>query len=501
MEIKIEVLKSAIELSKDAIKHKRLEDILTNLEVFTVEDIINNTTGFSFHNEIYSILATIASRSKLDNEIFVNQAVTDLSEVIALENYYLKSGFSQKNFKCLLFFIMINCYIRIPVKTLIDNLEIGEAERSEIVGKLKLICDGFHGEIGVPPKAPYHEKKWVINFNEGYSENNLEKVYEFVLAVERGGTIGFHFNFMLENVVRMLFEIDPTSFHECLVKRTRVSDFIFFTQWLALDSLLTFCENYEFENKWLKFELLRQILKHENAIENFEDNLLVLNKLQRSICLNDAPFFCSVILHFKGSVLFYSALGITLSALDETTLTAIVEKCFVFSTSAIYIEQNRELLNTYNKQGEKTNINEFLDKVFLKWELFCNSLIDDQDQPVSDLVLTDFAYLVVAYYSGKNVEFIVNEINNLLFRLRYHGSFWYGNKTQYTANFFLELSKLNLLSYAYRSICEQEQLSREIDCLGLFSNTMIKARFFNKIARKDSIEQIKLNLSFRKYGI
>lgn len=109
--------------------------------------------------------------------------------------------------------------------------------------------------------------------------------------------------------------------------------------------------------------------------------------------------------------------------------------------------------------------------------------------------MTDYAYLIIAYYSHQKLDFIVGEINHLIFHLKYHNSSWYSNKSQYKAAFFLKLSKLNLLSYAYRSICEQKQTSIEIDTLDLFSNVMISARFFNKLANKDALEQIKLNLS------
>jgi hypothetical protein len=249
----------------------------------------------------------------------------------------------------------------------------------------------------------------------------------------------------------------------------------------------------EVKNKWLCFEIIRQIIncKREGSFEIIECNSV--KKGLEKIMIDDFNFFKQTVQYFSSSSLFNSALGDLLPSFSDDQIEDLVSNCFVFNKHSFHHEQRSTMLERFLAKASDEKQKFLLSTVFEKWYLFFKGLFSLEDFYQNELLLTDYADFIVTYYSAlASDEEVVVEIKNAVDKIRYFDTVWATSKSNQITKFYLFYSKLYLLSWAYKS---KNLKDIEIETLltELKQNEIVKQRYLGN-GNLQSLDVIKENV-------
>lgn len=159
--------------------------------------------------------------------------------------------------------------------------------------------------------------------------------------------------------------------------------------------------------------------------------------------------------------------------------------------------QNREVLrNSFKKNSDNNSYLQFLQMIFNKWERFWNGIHQNKEFYTNDIIYTDYAFFIVAYHTQTTANHcLVQMILKLLEKISYIDSEWSCSESHQQTKFYLYMSELLLLSYAYRNkrITNPQILS----CAKtIFNNPLITMRYNISNSVQKHCEEIIQNISW-----
>jgi hypothetical protein len=296
-------------------------------------------------------------------------------------------------------------------------------------------------DIRTLPDVLYYEKEMMNKFQEGIINDNINDVYDFISAIERvKGEL--HSNFLLKHLTILLYQLNCPCFLPTISKLNNPLLFVFYLQSFKIGQLLCISEEKSLTNKWLNFELIRQIIKKEQK-DNFEENecTTVKNILER-IYISDFNFLKQTIQYFQGSKLFNVSLGELLVTFSDSQIKEILSDCFVINKYDSNYELRKSLLERLRKKSSKQQMKFILTSIYEKWHSFFNVSLDSDDFYLNNLLQTDFCDFVASYYiKVATEEYIITQMLATIKQLKWIESEWFISKRSVASELIARVCK------------------------------------------------------------
>jgi hypothetical protein len=285
MEIPEMILTQALVKSNSSSIHVELDNFLKKLESKTLEKILSAEED----EEIWSIdnkIRDIVTQTIHFNQKSEDDKIENVGQIIFSAKEYLRKGVSNGDVKSILIFLSVNCYLHIKLEKLLSTRELESGYTKVVSEKIIQVLKSIKLSTQALPNAPYWEKEIMSESLKGFSENDISKTYRFIESVERSGR-GFHFNFLLESLLSFLFHLNYTYFLNSLSYLQSPTDFVFYFQSLKKEDLIKIANESSLSNKWLNFELIRQIIEKEHKETIDESEIGAVKNILDRIKLND----------------------------------------------------------------------------------------------------------------------------------------------------------------------------------------------------------------------
>ncbi len=449
MEIPDITLTQALAKSNSSSIHIELKSVLQKLESKTLDDFLNSEREEEMRridDEIRNIVTTnIYNNNKSESE-----KVDLIAQIIVTVTEYLRNGISSGDVRSILIFLGVNCYLQIEIEKLLSKKEFEDAYTKPVSEKVIEILKIIKLETKPLPNAPYHEKEMMNESLDGFSENNIAKKYRFIEAIERGGR-GFHFNFLLEHLISFLYYVNFPRFINALSHLQNPTDFVFYFQSFKKEDLIKISNEPSLSNKWLNFEIIRQIVEKENKESLDELVVEALKNVLNRIGINDFDFLKQTVTYFQRSRLFNASLGVFLASASNAQIEEIISD-FVIDKYSSNI-QTRDALREYVvKSASDEQFDLIHSLIFNKWKNYFDNILTTEDFYQNNLLLTDFANFISNYHTHLTKDNdLLSEMESLIDKILFIDSQWTTSKSEQITKFHLYHSELFLFTFAYRN--------------------------------------------------
>jgi hypothetical protein len=449
MEIPDIILTQALAKINSSSIHIGLRSILQKLESKNLEDFLNGERKEEMRR-IDDKIRNIITTNIYYNQKSESEKVDIIAQMIVTVTEYLRSGISNGDVRAILIFLGVNCYLQIEIKKLLSKKELEDAYTQPVSEKIIEILKSIKLETRPLPDAPYHEREMMSDSLDGFSQQNIAKTYRFIEAIERGGR-GFHFNFLLEHLISFLYRVNFTRFINALSNLQNPTDFVFYFQSFEKEDLLKIANEPSLSNKWLNFEIIRQIVEKENKENIDELEVEAVKNVLNRIGLNDFDFLKQTAIFFQRSRLFNTALGVFLTTANSTQIEEVISD-FVIDKYSSNIQTRNALREYFVKSASEEQFDLIHGLIFNKWKNYFDIILTTEDFYQNSLLLTDFADFIIYYHTHLTKDSdLLSEMESLIDKISFIDSEWTTSKSEQITKFHLYHSELFLFTYAYRN--------------------------------------------------
>lgn len=444
MEIPEHIIKKAFELKSKKSLNPELKKELKKLQALSIEEILFDEKKIKIDSKIRSIYYKLFSYSS-------EPKLQDVHKIINTLNEFLIEGIEKNDSKSILIFIYANCYFIINPKWFLNQEKIINLSKRKVSKTIFNLLTKVNFTTSTSSDAPRNEITLLQNYNIGFSESNLKKVYDFVNALEMGGR-GFHINYILERVCGFMYYLNNRLYLKLINNLSKPEEFIFFFQSLNEKELIKIANTKSISNIWANYEIIRQILKIEDrkTTNNFKLRTSIISRLNE-IKQYDFEFLKQVISISERSKLFNNSLGCFLTKISSLELEEIIEEVFTIDKHSFKGEAKFCLLKDFAKNSDNSQLNHLLKVIYTKWESFFEVQFRDENFYSNQLVLTDYSEFIVEYFVELKTDIeVIESIKELLDKILNINTFWFKSSVNQISHFYLYLSELYLLSYAFK---------------------------------------------------
>jgi hypothetical protein len=449
MEIPQIILAQALVKINSSSIHLELDNLLKRLELKSLETILRAEEDKEI-GLIDTEIRNIVTATIYNNQQSPTHKVDKLAQILFSAQEYLKKGISNGDVRAVLIFLHVNCYLKLSLEKLLSSSELERNNTKAISEKMILLLKNIQLSTQALPDAPYWEKEIMNVSQKGFLENDISKTYGFIESLERGGR-GFHFNFILESLVAFLFHLNYDGFLNALSHLQSPTAFVFYFQSFAQKDLLKLANDHSLSNKWLNFELIRQLLEKQQKENPDDSEIESVRSLLSKILIDDHAFFKQTVIYFHRSSLFNASLGVLLTSFSSSQMQEIVADLPIDKYD-FQLSTRDELLNSFAKTASDEQIDSLLKLVYNKWGLYFNGILSTADFYQNGLVLTDFANYVIHFHSRLTDDNpLISSMEKLIQKIKFIDSEWSTSNSQQLTKFHLYHSELFLLTYAYKN--------------------------------------------------
>lgn len=449
MEIPKDIIEGALSQSFNSEFHAELNTVLVALKKSTAKDILNTEKeeeNRNEHNKIYAIINQALYSTRLENDKKI-----ELSQIIYTGRYYLQNAISNGNIKETLIFLSINCYLKFKLTDFLTEKVLEKSNTIVLSESILKFLSSIKFETLPVNNAPYYEGKMLQESAEAFTKEDIKNAYNLIEAIDRSGR-GFHLNYLLENLIVFQYQLNYTYFLKAMTALSSLHSFVFYLQSLEEEKLIQLANELTLTNKWLNFELIRQILKKGRKEDFGQIEIIAIENALIKIHLGNFNYFKQTVIYFHSSSLFNAALGKLLASLPESEIKEVMIECFTIDAYEIHFKARDFLLEYFTNNASEEKIKYILEIVFKRWESFFKEITATQDFYQNHLLYTDFANYIVLYYSKLSEDFpIIEDITDLINKIRYIDTEWAASANNQITKYHLYYSRLYLLSHAYKN--------------------------------------------------
>lgn len=438
---KSELLRKAISKIENSSNHRELNIILEKLQNNSIDSFFNeDAIQWHISNDIRSIIdSNIESDEKL-----VSSNVDVVAQIVFTINQYLSKGILNADVKAILIFASVNSYLQIDIRDMVSSNELEENHTQLISEKITQVIK----ETLFSFNASYYKGILTIDNVDEFLNYNIIKIYGYIHEIEES-IHGFHINYLIEQMLVCLHQINLSSFINLLSDLQNPLDLVFCLQNLKKEDLLKIARDTSESNKWLNFELIRRIIQKENEENELETKAIEVS-LER-IRMHDLNFFEQTLQYFQKSKLFNSSLAKVLSIADNLTIERVIS-CYTIDK----FHSNLEVIDYFREQLQKYSSDEQLDFIrtlmFKKWRIYLDMILLEKDFYQNKLLLTDYVNFVIDYHTIRtDPDKIIDMMNTLIEKIRFISAEWTTSISQQTTKFHLYHSELFLLTFVYKN--------------------------------------------------
>lgn len=449
MEIPEIILTQALAKSSSSSIHVELKDVLKKLESKTLEDFLNGERDEEMRT-IGNQIRNIVNTTIYNNQKSESDKIDIIAQIIFTVTELLRIGVSSGDVKSILIFLGVNCYLQIEIEKLLPKTELEEIYTKLVSEKVITILKNIRLETKPLPDAPYHEKEMMNESLGGFAQNNIAKTYRLIESIERNGR-GFHFNFLLEHLVSFLYRVNFSHFINIVSHLQTPTYFVFYFQSFKKEDLIKIANEPSLSNKWLNFEIIRQIVKKEIK-ENIEElEVEALKNVLNRIDLNDFDFLKQTTIYFQRSRLFNASLGIFLASTSNAKIEEIISD-FVIDKYSSNIQTRDVLREYFVKSASDEQFNLIHSLIFNKWKNYFDNILTTVDFYQNSLLLTDFANFISNYHTHLTKDNdLLSNMESLIDKISFIDSEWTLSNSEQITKFHLYHSELFLFTFAYRN--------------------------------------------------
>ncbi|WDF79763.1 hypothetical protein PQ469_07040 [Mucilaginibacter sp. KACC 22773] len=445
MEIEVTLIKKAFSLVGIFVNND-LDKLLLELSNYDVEQLLFNRENNPALGRLAQQLSSTTMNAMSGHEYH------KLASVIVTIKPFLDRFILGGDISALVIFVMVNSYFKIDLKYFLQGMSFPKTTKDQRITQVQKILSAVNMSVSVRANGSYYEKELERVANQGTKENSVKKIYDFVLAIERGGQ-GFHFNFYLENLVFFLFQLNVKAFIFRLNNLKLIEEYIFYLQSFPERALVILAKKSEqLSNPWVIFELTRQLLKKyrmddEPAIKGRQAIALLLQQLY----LRDEKIYHQAIPFFHSNSVFNVALGEQMQFLSEEDLIKVMKHSLPIDRYNSLLETRTKLLTSISLHTSDDQYQLVLNTARLRWQAEFDRLFKSEEF-LNDLFMTSYGNFIIHYYSEeKDVSKIKELLNLTLKKLVWIDSEWVKNESEQITRFYLYFSLLFLLSHAYKN--------------------------------------------------
>ncbi len=447
MEISKEIVDQIFLSLKGAPGHEPLEQLLSELYRLNI-GVSNSPEIKTIEREIYPLI------SKALNGVHYQRkgALAELISITVTVNKYLLRAIETPDTKSILVFLSVACYLPFNFDLYLTQKKVASLDRKVLMDHIKQSWQGdVRIETNVPEDGSYFELNSKAESLVGIQEENVKKVYNFIQAAERG--MGFHFDYLIENLLKFIFYFDLQTFIERLNSADHSETSIIFLQNLPKKDLLRIPSHPGVTAKWLLFETLRQIIKHAPRQNNpfTVEECVAAEACLAKLRTNYFNIYSQAVPFFADSKLFNAALGSDISKATLSQRMSVLSDLLPIDARNTCGEQRLLLLSPLYDNLSTDEYRQSLATLYRKWRKLYDDILEKEDEYLNSLLLTDYCDFVVWYYAEhKNEGEMLDLIKDILNKLTWINSEWLCSKTQYITRFHLYLTDLFVLSHVFK---------------------------------------------------
>lgn len=426
----------ALKIDESLFITSQMRECLKNLEQKEYDYIFNSVNNKEY-NKIEGFIIKISHSSE-----DYDSNVKELSGLISLGVNYFKRSIEYDNFTFLLIFLIIKSSCEISFEEFIEYKKITREECyywGEKVIKFLQECNiGFN----------YEENEIKGHLNRGFNNENLNEIYDYIFSIELKQN---RIIFLLKELIYLVTFIDFNKFISVYSKVDTPQKAILYLRVINEKNLLKIADESYLDNKWLNFELIRQILEciGENNIKKEEKYEIVLIKMINNIFSEDFNFFKQMVYYFRNYKMFNISLGSFLANCSKEELNKISKYCFKIDLFKNLYSQKKLILNSFHEKCDKDKYLFLITCVYHNW---CNLLDESKklDYVLIELILSDYYEFIKQYpcLIFRDDE-ILEKLTYFLLKIKYIESEWFSSQTILINNVYIYLSQIYMLSYAY----------------------------------------------------
>ncbi|WP_413824353.1 hypothetical protein [Methanobrevibacter sp. UBA337] len=465
------LITKALNYNKDLIINSEVVSNLKSLESKEENYFLDSSKNKEYNN-ISRILIKLNNTSK--DEII---KIKELSGLIYLGVSYFKKSVDKNNIKYFLIFTLVMDLLKININELINSKKISKNECLSLL----IVVTEFIQNIDI--KFVYNPYEIYGNFNSNYENKDLTEIYDMLFTIELKQR---YTNSFIEKLLSFLIEFDFNQYLKVITNAQTPQKIILFLNNIKTKNLIATINESDYENKWLNFELLRQLIKRYDEKDlNKEKIEKLIEKVLTNIYLNDFNFFKQTINRFNNCEIFNYSLGMFLSKCSWCDLERITADCLIIDQYKTGMLQKDKLLTAFNKNNiNKRKYNFFILLIFHKWDDYLDCL-KNKDSLLINLALTDYCNYIIRYYSiFYEDEKIISSIIYYLSKIIYIDSKWFSNETMMINYNNVYLTKVYLLFIVYKY---RKLINKEVDKLfeDFEKNKFLYLRFWGKHLEED----------------
>lgn len=489
-EIKLEALKKTV----NSLHNSEVQEIVVSLKKLSLEEVLLNKESNDSIDNLRSHIYRVLNNAHVRNSANKNDKIIDvLSSLIKMAQDEFDSAIKNTNLKALAIFLTFNSVLEIELKDLFKGHSI--SNKRKLVNNATKLLEIFGIKIKTHPDTPFNEIELFKEYEAGKRDGNIKKVYDFIEALERRN-IGFPSNFITKQLILFLYQFNEPKFIKHLSGLNNPLQCVFYAKTFTLTDLRKISTHKSLKNKWMVFELIRQLIKKESRkIQLLDSDLSLLGNLIIRIKKIDEDHFSQTVVFFeKRSIAFNKALGRSISNLNIKDIENLFEKALPISVDSYFASVKSYLLEELKENLSDRKLEVVIRSVYKSWEKQYEKL-NKSSEFINHLILTDYAdFIGLYYYLLYNNEELIKKTQYLIVKLEYIDTEWFNNETDLKRTYCLYLTEVYFLSSVinYKKI-ENKELGKAFK--RVLNN--IKPEINNQLSKNNPYDEIS---TFLKYN-
>ncbi len=417
-----------------------LEDFFRGSNLDFIHDLLNRKLGMLFKYQASSVKFPI-----------LPEDVKEAAKFLVKSRSMFWDALAMRDAKQLLIALIIFRRFELDYTLLFDSSQLDQEQRSWLVGCLmKLLSLKTSVDVEVNANVPEYEKKLLQSYQVGFENLDIRRVYEFIEALERSNI--FYSHYLSDEARKVLYYVDVDQFDWQLQQKTELLEIIAFLKNLSFGAKLFLLNKKRNFNEWTLFETVRQLLQKKNSNSWDQENIEILSTGIERVYEKNSVFFSDMNSYFLGNIVYNSALGKVLATIELKHFKEFINR-IEFSK---YKDVNKlrafcELLSCLDKYDSDTRTILFCRSIYKKWEIFLQSKYGNGEYLFKPTV-TDYFCVLLGHLQIKldTRRKAVRAVGKIVQSLEEIQSRWFKNAIERTSFYFVQLSKLYLLSFLWR---------------------------------------------------
>ena len=476
-----------------------LDSILENSEV---KDILNG--GKSLEKTYKYLNEKLGFINKYKYGFYVeeidNQDVIEGAKALITAKYFISKGINRGDLKEIIKGILILNYFELPFGQLIEIEDFTKEERRVLSIKLKEFLSALSIKISMPNDAPYNEKRYFEEYENGIREKNMKKVYDFIEAIKRGR--GYGLREVMRGLIKFISFINPILLKRTISERTDPLEILAIIEPLEDDEKLIMGLGEDIKNEWVLVGIIYQILDN-NRNKRLGDNVLDAMRtiLDQLWTINEELFF-QCINYFGNYEDFNIILGRVLGRANRETILKYVSSYRISEYRGDW-ENDRLFIENFMNESEEENSLFLCSEMFKKWERYLKDFIK-QNKYIQGPIYTNCFYMIVYYFllRKNQQEDFLQELEKIIFEILEINYIWCESPIEIRARFFINLTYLYLLSIECRHkayvLATKEELVSKLQMF--FKDERIWLYYFNTLDKPSFLKEIEENFTLTSNG-